>query len=405
MTSQPILLAPGPTESDPKVLAAAGHRAESHFSQAFCNVFGDTLSSLRPLFQSTDPKDQPFVLGGSGTLGWDFVATNFLSEGDAVLCLSTGFFADGFYNCLTAYGIETTRLLPGAFGRSIPLSDIAAELQRKQYKAVIATHVETSSAVLTQLQPLSQLIQSTSPSTLLVVDAVASLVAEELRFSDWKLDIVLTGSQKALSCPPGLSILMVSDRAVELALDLQRNNGAKQRSWYASLSRWLPIMQSYEAKKTCYFATPPTQLVRALRSSVASILEIGLEEVWRRHKQKSKLVKAVVEVELGLQQVSDREEDQVNGLTAVWLPEGLEAKDVLGAMLEKGFMLSAGMHKELAGRYFRFGHMGYSSFGPEQHVQKGLAALREVMAEFGKKVAEIEDDGDGDSGYASPGSV
>ncbi|KPI38447.1 Alanine--glyoxylate aminotransferase 1 [Cyphellophora attinorum] len=381
----PILLAPGPTEVAPAVLKAASHPAESHFSQSFADVFGDTLSSLRPLFQCTDPQAQPFVLGGSGTLGWDFVATNFIAEGEAVLCLSTGFFANGFYNCLTAYGADTTKLTPTAMGRAVSLDAVAAELRSKQYKAVVATHVETSTAVLTQLKPLSDLIRSISPETLLVVDAVASLVSEELRFSEWDIDIVLTGSQKALSCPPGLSITMVSSRAIDIALQ-QYSSQQKQRGWYASLPRWLPIMRSYEAKKVGYFATPPTQLF----------------EVWRRHKAKAASVREAISQELGLVLLSTVPEEQANGLTACWLPEELEAKDVLGSMLKKGFMLSGGMHAELGTKYVRFGHMGYSAFGEETHVQQGLEALKEVFAEFRKVDA---DEGDGDSGYASPGSV
>jgi alanine-glyoxylate transaminase / serine-glyoxylate transaminase / serine-pyruvate transaminase len=397
----PILLAPGPTEVAPAVLKAASHPAESHFSQSFANVFGDTLSSLRPLFQCTDPQAQAFVLGGSGTLGWDFVATNFIAEDENVLCLSTGFFADGFYNCLTAYGANTTKLTPTTMGRAVSLDAVAAELRSKQYKAVVATHVETSTAVLTRLKPLSDLIRSISPQTLFVVDAVASLVSEELRFSEWHIDIVLTGSQKALSCPPGLSITMVSSRAIDIALQ-QYSSQQKQRTWYVSLPRWLPIMRAYEAKKVCYFATPPTQLVRALKQSVESIFNVGMEEVWRRHKVKAATVRQVIDEEMGLALLSTVPEEQANGLTACWLPEGLETKDVLGSMLKKGFMLSGGMHAELGSKYVRFGHMGYSAFGEETHVQQGLEALKEVFAEFRKVDA---DEGDGDSGYASPGSV
>lgn len=332
-------------------------------------------------------------------MGWDFVATNFIEEGDSVLCLSTGFFSDGFYNCLSTYGADTTRLT-ASIGSAVSLTEVAAELQRKHYKAVVATHVDTSTAVLTQLEPLSELIKTISPSTLLVVDAVASLVAEELRFSDWNLDIVLTGSQKALSCPPGLSILMVSPRAVEIA---HARNKVKQVTWYASLPRWQPIMQAYEAKKPSYFATPPTQIVRAMQASLTSILSRGMEEVWRRHQLKSTLVKHAVE-EMGLRQLPILPEAQANGLTAFWVPAGVEAKEVLAKVLKKGIMLSAGMHVEVGTKYVRFGHMGYSAFSDEDHVHRGIEALKEVMAEY-QKVAREDEDGDGDSGYASPDSV
>lgn len=373
----PLLLAPGPTEVDPAVLKAMTYGAESHFSQPFCNTFGDVLSMLRKLFQSEDPSAQPFVISGSGTLGWDFVATNILEPGDSVLCLSTGFFADAFESCLTTYGAQTNKL-KAPIGAAVSLEEVEEALKAHHYKAVVATHVETSTGVLTQLKPIAELIKRISPETLFIVDGVASVACEDIQFDAWNIDVVLTGSQKALSCPPGLSIIMVSKRAINVAQCRQ----APQVTWYASLARWLPIMQNYEAKRSSYFATPPTQLVHALHKSLTSILSRPIEEQFRQHIAKSNQVKKVVE-SVGLSQLAANPDHRANGLTAFWLPEGLSSKALLSAMLSKGIMLAAGMHPDFGSRYVRFGHMGYSATHDSgSQVDQGLEAFKEVISEF-----------------------
>lgn len=373
----PLLLAPGPVEVDPDVLKAMSHVAESHFSQPFCDTFSEVLTMLRTLFQSEDPGAQPFVIGGSGTLGWDFAATNLIEAGDAVLCLSTGFFSDAFEACLSTYGAHTKKLTV-PFGSAPVLQRVEEELKAKPYKALIATHVDTSTGVLTQLKPISDLLRRVSPETLFIVDGVASVSCEDIQFDAWNIDVVVTGSQKAIGCPPGLSIIMASERAVRVA---QTRKGPSL-TWYASLTRWLPIMQKYERREPSYFATPPTQLVHALHASLTSILSQPLEQRFQKHKEKSDQVKAAVEG-LGLIQLAVRPEDRSNGLTAFWLPEGLSPKTLLSKILARGVGLAAGMHPEFGSKYVRFGHMGYSVMNDsERHIECGIEALSEEITQF-----------------------
>ncbi|EXJ54272.1 hypothetical protein A1O7_09610 [Cladophialophora yegresii CBS 114405] len=375
--TSPILLAPGPTEVDPTVLTAMSSWAESHFAQPFCNTFGDVLTMTRKLFQSKDPKAQPFVLGGSGTLGWDFVATNFIEPGEPVLCLSTGYFSDAFEQCLSTYGARTKKMTV-PIGEAPDTGDVEKELRKTRYKALVVVHVDTSTAVLMPLKPLSDLLRRVSPETLLIVDGVASVGAEDLQFDKWNIDIVATGSQKAIGCPPGLAIIMASARAIEVAITRK----APPTSWYASLPRWLPIMQNYEKKQSSYFATPPTQLVHAMHATLTSILSRPLSERFEQHRRKSAQVKAVVS-ELGLTQLARQPQYQANGLTAFWLPKGLSSKELLSRVTEKGFTIVGGMHKEVGHRYVRVGHMGYSVVGePESHIDLGCQALREAVLEY-----------------------
>lgn len=384
-TQNELLLTPGPTEVDPVVLKAASHVAESHFSQGFCDTFGDTLTLVRKLFQCEDPKAQPFVLAGSGSLGWDFIATNFLEPGDAVLCLSTGFFSDAFEKCLTTYGLRTKKLQP-PFGGALNLREVEEELRSHPYKALIATHVETSTAVLTHLKPLSDLIKRVSPETLFFVDGVASIGCEEFHFDALNVDAVVTGSQKALSCPPGLAIIMVSRKALGAAERRQ----APPATWYSSLNRWLPIMRSYENKQTSYFATPPTQLVHALHASLTSILSQPLNDRFQQHQRKAAHVREAIE-RLGLLPVSSNPDCQANGVTAFWLPPGLTSKTLLSELAAKGVVLAAGMHAEFGSSYARFGHMGFSAVDDDgRRVDEGLEILKETIMNFyAKQDAEL----------------
>ena len=198
---------------------------------------------LRRLLQTSDPSSQPFVVSGSGTLGWDFVAANLVERGDDVLVLHTGYFADSFADCFETYGISVTQL-KAPIGERPQLSDIEKALKGKTYRLITVTHVDTSTGVLSEVEALSDLVHRVSPETLLVVDGVCSVGCEDIRFDKWKIDVVLTASQKAIGCPAGLCILMCSGRAIEVF----KNRKTAPASYFASFKNWLPSIP-----------TPPNQ--------------------------------------------------------------------------------------------------------------------------------------------------
>jgi alanine-glyoxylate transaminase / serine-glyoxylate transaminase / serine-pyruvate transaminase len=224
---------------------ALTHGSESHVGMPFVNVFGDTLSLLRKLFQTTKPDSQPFVISGSGTLGWDQVASNLTEPGDEVLVLHTGYFGDSFADCFEAYGAKPTQL-KAPIGDRPQLPEIEKALKEKPYKMVTITHVDTSTGVLSDVQAVSELVHKVSPETLVIVDGVCSVGSEEIRFDDWGLDVVMTASQKGVGCPAGLSILMVSGRAMETFKSRQ----GRPTSYFASWKNWLPSTSSFLCLKT-----------------------------------------------------------------------------------------------------------------------------------------------------------
>ncbi|OTB16102.1 hypothetical protein K445DRAFT_59167 [Daldinia sp. EC12] len=385
MSSQPehpTLLIPGPIEFDDAVLQSMSHYSESHVGPGFVATFGEALSMLRKLFQTTSPSSQPFVISGSGTLGWDLVAANLVEPGEDVLVLSSGYFSDGFADCLTVYGAKVD-LLKAPVGSRPQLPEIEQALKSKKYKAVTITHVDTSTGVLSELQKLSETVQRVSPDTLLIVDGVCSVASEVIDFDAWKLDGVITASQKAIGCPAGLSISMFSGKA----MDVFKARKSPPASYFASMKNWTPIMQNYEAKKPSYFATPSPQLIHALHTALTQILTKPLAERFARHREVSDKIKKTV-AELGLKQVAANPDDQAHGMTAIYLPENVKATDLLPKLAKSGVVFAGGIHKEIAAKYVRFGHMGVSVTDPARtDIDKAIAALKSGLADCGYQKA------------------
>lgn len=209
--------------------------SESHVGPGFVATFGETLTQLRQLFQTTDTSSQPFIISGSGTLGWDLVAANLVEQGENALVLSTGYFGDGFADCLTTYGANVTKL-DGPVGGRPQLPEIEKALSEKKYKILTVTHVDTSTGVLSELKNLTAAVKKVSPETLVIVDGVCSVACEEIAFDAWGLDAVVTASQKAIGCPAGLSISMFSGKAMEAF----KNRKTPPASYFASLKNWTP---------------------------------------------------------------------------------------------------------------------------------------------------------------------
>jgi alanine-glyoxylate transaminase/serine-glyoxylate transaminase/serine-pyruvate transaminase len=195
---------------------------------------------LRKLFLTESPSSQPFVISGSGTLGWDFVAANLAEPGDDVLVLHTGYFADSFADCFETYGVKATQL-KAQIGDRPQLDEVEQALKQKKYKLITVTHVDTSTGVLSDVKALSELVHKVSPETLVIVDGVCSVGCEEIQFDAWGIDGVITASQKAIGCPAGLSIMMYSGRAIESFKARKTPPG----SYFASMKNWLPSIYPF----------------------------------------------------------------------------------------------------------------------------------------------------------------
>ncbi|ANB14278.1 alanine--glyoxylate transaminase [Sugiyamaella lignohabitans] len=372
-----LTLIPGPIEFDDQVLNAMSHPTVAHTAKPFVSTFSQVLKSLRTLFFSKDPKAQAFVIAGSGTLGWDIVSSNLIEAGENALVLNTGYFSDSFADCLGVYGAKVDQLR-APIGDRPGLNEIEAALKSKNYKIITITHVDTSTGVLSDIKAISEVVHKVSPDTLVVVDGVCSVGVEEIRFDDWGLDFVLSASQKAIGAPAGLSISFASARALATV----ESRKTPVASYFASLLRWAPIMRAYESDKPAYFATPAVQNVYALHEALRQITsggESAIVERFKVHQHASDRVKDTVEG-LGLKLVAVRRDIAAHGMSAVYLPEGVQNTDLLPWFLKHKVVLAGGIHKEIATKYFRIGHMGVSVTNPSLgHLDKILTLLPEAI--------------------------
>ncbi|KAF8557792.1 PLP-dependent transferase [Imleria badia] len=370
-----LLLIPGPIEVTDEVLFANAHPSMSHMSLDFAAAFGDCIRMTRDILYSKDA--QPFLIAGSGTLGWDQVSANLVEPDEGVLVLNCGYFAQGFADCLQAYGAKVKQL-ESEVGGTVKLSDIEAALKKKKYKLITITHVDTS----TGTRPLEhQSRRRARPQCVTrdTVDAVCSVASEEIQMDAWGIDVVLTASQKGLGTPPGLSIVVVNQKALKVF----ENRSTPVRAYYADWHKWLPIMKAYERNTAAYFATPPVNLIYAYRASLNQITQgpVSLQDRFKAHQDTSRRFKKFAEG-LGFKNVPLNEEVSANGMTALYFPEGIVASDIVPRLLKKDVVVAGGIHSAIKDKYFRVGHMGVSAVDPERgDIGKVENALAETLKE------------------------
>ena len=353
MKDRTLLMIPGPIEFEPAVLQALGAPTTSHVAPDFIEAFGQALERMREVWLC--PAGQPFVVAGSGTLAMDMAGANLVEPGDRALVLSSGYFGERYADLLTRYGAEVT-VLRAPLGGTVDLEEVEAALRGGGYKLMTMTHVDTSTGVRVHPQPLGALGQEYGVLT--VLDGVCSVAGEELRQEAWGIDLALTASQKAIGVPPGLALLVAGPRA----MDVWRARQTPVGNYYADWSQWLPIMEAYEARRPCYFGTPPVNLICALNVSLGQILAEGMEPRFVRHRTLGAACQAAIAA-LGLGQVPTDPAHAAATLTAPYYPEGITGPDLLPKVKAAGAILAGGLHPEIKTLYFRIGHMGATKPG------------------------------------------
>ena len=375
MKDRTLLMIPGPIEFEPAVLAAMGAPTTSHVAPGFIEVFGQALERLRQVFLC--PDGQPFVVAGSGTLAMDLAGANLIEEGDRALVVNTGYFGDRFAKLLERYGARVTHVRAPVGGRPA-LEEVEEALRDAPYKLMTVTHVDTSTGVLADVKALAGLARQYG--TLMVVDGVCSVAGEELRMTDWGVDVALTASQKAVGVPPGLALLVAGPRA----MDAFRQRKTPVGNYYADWGNWLPIMEAYEARRPSYFGTPAVNLVQALDVSLGLILAEGMDARFQRHEALSNACKSATKA-LGMGQVPLKPEYAAHTMTAPRYPEGITGADLLPKIKKAGAILAGGLHPEIKAEYFRIGHMGVASLGD---ILATVGAVETGLSECGYKFAK-----------------
>lgn len=348
MKGRKLLMIPGPIEFEPAVLSMMSKPTTSHVAPDFVNTFGHCLEMMREVWKS--PKGQPFLVGGTGTLAMDMAGSNLIEPGDNALVISSGFFGDRFSDLLKRYGANVD-MLEHAYGKPVTPEEIEEALKKKKYKLLTFTHVDTSTSTMLDPEPIAAL--GKKYDVLTVLDGVCSVAGEEIKQDEWGLDIVLTASQKAVGVPPGLALLVASEKA----MNVWKNRKTPVGNYYADWGNWLPIMQAYEARKPSYFGTPPVNLISALEVSLEIILKEGMDNRIARHAKIADAFRAAMKA-LGLKHIPETDAVSANTLSAVYYPEGVAAPDFIGGVTGAGVIIAGGLLKDIGPTYFRVGHMG-----------------------------------------------
>src|SRR3954447_3634657 len=364
MSERRYLMTPGPTPVRPEVLAAMAQPVVHHRSPDFRPVYERVLGRLREVFRT---EAEVLLFGSAGSRAMESAVANLCSPGERVLVVSAGSFGERWQAIAAAYGAEVEKL-EYAWGEVPAAEDVAARLSELgEVKAVFLTHSETSTGVVCDLQPLAA--AATEAGALSVVDAVSSLGAVRLEADAGGLDVVVSGSQKALMTPPGLAMASVSERAWAA-----RGEGSR---FYFDWERTRKAQAALDAP-----FTPPVSLVAGLDVALGPLLDAGLEAVFARHARLGRACREGAKA-MGLELFSP-DDDRSAVVTAIRAPEGIDATELVLGLRNRFGMTIANGQGPLKGKIFRIGHIGYFDVFD---ITTALAAVELVLAELG---AEIE---------------
>jgi len=351
-----ILLTPGPTPLPPEVLSALGKPMIHHRTSVYQEIFQEVLEGLKNVFQT---KQDVFVFASSGTGAMEAAVVNFLSPGDKALAIVSGKFGERWGDLCKAYGLETV-ILPVTWGEACDPRKLEEKLQQeKNVKVVYATLCETSTGVVHDIQALTEVAHAHGAR--IAVDAVSGLAADEFLTDAWGVDIVVSGSQKALMLPPGLGMITVGEEAWKLA------ESARLPKFYFDLLKARKAMAKWDTP-----FTPAISLMVALRESLRKIQKRGIEHIWKETESLATFTRKEI-VRLGLSVFSKA---PANALTSVEVPKGLDAQHLIQTLRDKyGIWVAAGQG-DLKGKIFRVAHMGYIQ---KKDIQLCITALEKEM--------------------------
>lgn len=361
-----ILLGPGPSDVHPRVLTAMATPLLGHLDPEFLQIMNETQEMLRQVFRT---KNQlTFPVSGTGSAGMETCVVNLIEPGDKMVVCVNGVFGQRMTDVATRAGAQVT-VTERPWGEVFDPQQIRDVLQKVRPKVLGIVHAETSTGAWQPLADIGKLCREFD--TLLLADTVTSLAGVPVEIDGWGVDAVYSGTQKCLSCPPGLAPVSFSPRGVE-AINKRKT---KVQSWYLDMS----MVQRYWAEERFYHHTAPITMVYALREALRLVLEEGLEARWARHLRNHQALKAGLTA-LGLTYAA-AEGHQLPQLNAVRIPAGVEDLPVRKRLLgEFGIEIGGGLG-DLKGKAWRIGLMGCSS--RPNNVLLVLGALEQCLGKQG----------------------
>lgn len=365
MNYKPRLLAPGPVEVPPQVLAATAQPMLHHRTDAFKSLFLDVRSKLAKL-ACVDNQDV-LILAGSGTASFEAGLLASVPKGSKIIGINAGKFGERWVKLARHYGYNVIEITL-EWGEAMPAEQLREVLtQHKDVAAVTTTHSETSTGVLHDIKALAQVIHDETSDALFMVDCVTSLSAAELKPLEWGLDAVFSGSQKGLMCPPGLAFVWLSERAWARAEQLNP-------------SFYLDVRKERKAQRegqTAY--TPAVSLILGLNVALDMLLDEGIEQVWARRERTNQAIITGANA-LGCQAYAKRISPAVAALRA---PEGISAPDIVKGFAARGIRIAGGQdHAKPV--LFRPSVLGYADAYDAITI---VAALEDTLRDLKQDIA------------------
>ena len=340
-----MLQIPGPTNVPDRVLRAMDYPTIDHRGEEFFRLAKKCLSGIKDIFKT---ESHVIIYPASGTGAWEAALVNTLSAGDTVLMVETGHFASLWVKLAKRLGINA-ELIETNWRRGADAEKIAERLlsdKTGEIKAVCIVHNETSTGAMSDVFKVRKCIDDVGHNALLMVDTISSLASSEYCHDDWRVDVTVSGSQKGLMLPPGLSFNAISKKALA---------AYKRATLPRSYWDW---GEHIEANSTGAFPyTPATNLLFGLNEAILILKEEGLENVFARHKRYAEATRLAVQT-WGLEVLCENEDDFSNTLTAVLLPDGHNADEFRSIVLDNFNMSLGNGLSRLAGKVFRIGHLG-----------------------------------------------
>ncbi|MEW5933205.1 MAG: alanine--glyoxylate aminotransferase family protein [Bacillota bacterium] len=362
MEGHTLVLIPGPTPVVDEIREGLARPVLAHTDPRFVEVFRCVISRVRQLMGAREA----YVVAGTGTLAMEMALVNTVAPGERVLVVSHGYFGDRFVPLARAFGIEVD-VLRAEWGRRVPVEEIGAQLGRQPYRAVTITHVDTSTGVVADIAALGPVIRGAG--ALFILDGVCATGGIDEDMEKFGIDVLLTGSQKALGVPPGLALVGFGPRALEA-----RARMARVPAYYCDIANWRPVME----EPSRYFATPAVNMVFAMDVALDIIFREGLDRRYERHLAYGRGMRAALRA-LGLEPLPV-EQAAAPTTTTVLYGDGLDDVTFRRLMAARGITV-AGALGPLAGRAFRVGHMGNVTVA---ELEGAVQAMADTLAEMGR---------------------
>jgi len=360
------LMGPGPSDIHPRVLEAIGKPTVGHLDPYYLQVMNDLQSMLRDLFQTSN--EMTMAISATGSAGMETTIVNLVEPGDRVVICVNGVFGMRMADVAERAGAQVTRV-ERPWGEVFRPDDLAEALETSQPKLVGIVMAETSTGAWQPLEEISRQVHE--HDALLVVDAVTSLGGVPVEVDAWNIDAIYSGSQKCLSCPPGLAPVSFSPKAVEII----QNRTHKVQSWYLDVS----MLANYWGTNRAYHHTAPINMTYALYEALRIIHEEGLDACFQRHADNHQALKAGLAA-MGIT-YSAEEGYQLPMLNAVHIPEGIDDGVTRQQLLDRfGIEIGGGLGA-FAGKVWRIGLMGHAS--RRANVLTFLDALEQLLIEQG----------------------